>query len=96
VSDTAFANASLDRSGPTIREIVRVAGCECLDDNDSGTAIVPDEIAHIQAAVQRWIARGDVDWIITTGGTGFGVRDRTPEVCVCCVSQTLPPKPPVA
>ena len=42
--------------------------------------IVPDNVEIIRQTVRAWAARPDVDWIITTGGTGFGVRDVTPEV----------------
>lgn len=42
--------------------------------------IVPDDETQIQAFVKEMSERGDIDWIVTTGGTGFGVRDRTPEV----------------
>lgn len=45
--------------------------------------IVPDDEVIIRAVVRTWADRGDVDWIVTTGGTGFGVRDRTPEVRTC-------------
>lgn len=49
--------------------------CSVLD-----LLVVPDEIQEIQAAIKRWCSLGEVDWIITTGGTGFGRRDTTPEV----------------
>ncbi|KAK7053929.1 Molybdopterin molybdenumtransferase [Favolaschia claudopus] len=75
VSDTAAANDTADKSGPTIREI--------LGQNESFVCkdhlIVADDIQAIQSAVNTWCNRGDIDWIITTGGTGFGVRDQTPE-----------------
>ncbi|KAL0950077.1 hypothetical protein HGRIS_010081 [Hohenbuehelia grisea] len=74
VSDTASTDAATDKSGPTIRDIVTQRGFRCLD-----TCIVPDDIPIIQAKVQDWCDSGEIDWIITTGGTGFGVRDKTPE-----------------
>lgn len=44
------------------------------------TDVVPDEIAAIRAAIIAWKdSCADVDVIFTTGGTGFGVRDVTPE-----------------
>ncbi|KAI0921190.1 hypothetical protein AcW2_006245 [Taiwanofungus camphoratus] len=74
VSDTASADPSADRSGPTIKEILSQGGFDC-----KYSVIVPDDELRIRYTVQTWCDQGDVDWIITTGGTGFGVRDRTPE-----------------
>ncbi|KAH9855051.1 MoaB/Mog domain-containing protein [Lenzites betulinus] len=74
VSDTAAADASADRSGPTIQSILIEKGFVCKH-----LVIVPDDEIRIRSVVLGWCDQGDVDWIITTGGTGFGVRDRTPE-----------------
>ncbi|ESK81646.1 molybdenum cofactor biosynthesis protein [Moniliophthora roreri MCA 2997] len=76
VSDTASSDASADKSGPTIREIFNQDSSkfQCVQDQ-----IVPDEGPSIQRAVKAWVDSGGVDWIVTTGGTGFGVRDCTPE-----------------
>lgn len=79
MSDTAAADTSLDKSGPTIRDIVSGAGYEC-----KYLLVVPDDELRIRHTVRTWADQGDVDWIVTTGGTGFGVRDRTPEVCSQC------------
>jgi hypothetical protein len=76
VSDTASSDASTDKSGPTIRAILgERGGFEC-----SHVAIVPEELLRIQDTVKQWVARGDIDLILTTGGTGFNIRDVTPEV----------------
>ncbi|KAK0207011.1 hypothetical protein DFS33DRAFT_1255556 [Desarmillaria ectypa] len=74
VSDTAFKDASADKSGPTLVTLLQEAGLSC-----SNRQIVPDEVQQIQHFVKLWSDTGLVDFIITTGGTGFGVRDRTPE-----------------
>ncbi|OCB87528.1 hypothetical protein A7U60_g5433 [Sanghuangporus baumii] len=74
VSDTASKDTSADKSGPVLKELVSGRGFQV-----NGSLIVPDDEKTISEAVVRWSASGDVDWIITTGGTGFGVRDRTPE-----------------
>jgi gephyrin len=75
VSDTAFAHPIADKSGPAVKELLASSGITC-----EHTFIVPDEDQEIQDVVRKWCNQGDIDWIITAGGTGFGVRDRTPEV----------------
>ncbi|KAI0722668.1 molybdenum cofactor biosynthesis protein [Earliella scabrosa] len=74
VSDTASQDAAADRSGPAIQSILTQNGYVCTH-----LQIVPDDETRIRAVVLGWCDEGDVDWIVTTGGTGFGVRDRTPE-----------------
>lgn len=75
MSDTASRDSSLDKSGPTIVEILRNRGLSLAELN-----IVPDDEQSIRQAVCGWAFSGGVDLVLTTGGTGFGVRDRTPEV----------------
>ena len=45
----------------------------------AGKALVRDEIEAIRAQVKAWTKSGDVDVILTTGGTGITGRDVTPE-----------------
>ena len=45
----------------------------------AGRAIETDDIYRIRARVSAWIADPGVDAVLTTGGTGFTGRDRTPE-----------------
>ncbi|EIN11072.1 molybdenum cofactor biosynthesis protein [Punctularia strigosozonata HHB-11173 SS5] len=76
VSDTAFnQGAGADKSGPAIRDILHTTGSYEV----TATRIVPDDSEQLRDVVRNWCASGEVDWVITTGGTGFGVRDRTPE-----------------
>ncbi|KAG2361750.1 MoaB/Mog domain-containing protein [Suillus spraguei] len=76
VSDTASVDAAADRSGPTIQEIIQQRGHGCVR-----STILPDDEQKIRETVKNWCydVENTVDWIISTGGTGFGVRDRTPE-----------------
>ena len=78
VSDTAADNSAADLSGPTIQQIV--SSTEGFNISDTHCCIVPDEKELIARIAIEYCASGEVDWIITTGGTGFGVRDVTPEV----------------
>ena len=81
VSDTASLDPAADRSGPAIQALLTQAGYICTH-----LQIVPDDEIRIRSVVLGWCDQGDVDWIVTTGGTGFGVRDRTPEVSICVKS----------
>ncbi|KAI0700635.1 molybdenum cofactor biosynthesis protein [Cytidiella melzeri] len=74
ISDTASADPSADKSGPAIKQIILDHGHAC-----DTTAIVPDDELQIQEIVRSWAADNVADLIVTTGGTGFGRRDRTPE-----------------
>lgn len=49
--------------------------------------IVPDESGVITSTIKRLVELKNLSLIITTGGTGFGVRDVTPEVSVDLVTQ---------
>ena len=75
VSDTRTVET--DSSGAYLASAVEQAG-HIL----AARAIVPDGIATIRAAAEPWIARDDVDAIISTGGTGLTGRDVTPEAFV--------------
>ena len=72
VSDTRDEDS--DTSGAILVRRIEDAGHAC-----SGKALVPDDVEAIRAQVRSWIAAGETDAIITTGGTGLTGRDVTPE-----------------
>jgi len=74
-----------DRSGAILAENVQAAGHE-LAERD----IVPDELDKIVSRLRAWIARDDVDVVITTGGTGITGRDVTPEAFAQVVEKDIP------
>jgi len=74
VSDMGARGEREDTSGAAIREMLTAAGIE-IDRYE----IVPDERATIAARLSEWADSGCVGAIITTGGTGLGPRDDTPE-----------------
>ena len=41
--------------------------------------LIPDDIYRLRAIVSTWAIEPDIEVIISTGGTGFGARDNTPE-----------------
>ncbi len=72
VSDTRTEEN--DTSGRLLADRVAGAGHHL-----AGKAIVRDEVEAIRARVKAWTTSGDVDAIVTTGGTGLTGRDVTPE-----------------
>ena len=72
VSDTRDERS--DTSGDLLAERVTGAGHRL-----AGRAIVTDDIEAIRARVKAWTGSGQVDAIVTTGGTGLTGRDVTPE-----------------
>jgi molybdenum cofactor biosynthesis protein B len=72
VSDRSHAGARHDSSGPLCAELLAELGFAVRD-----VIVVPDEQAQIAAAIRA--AARDTDVVVTTGGTGFGPRDVTPE-----------------
>jgi molybdenum cofactor biosynthesis protein B len=72
ISDTRDEES--DTSGAVLVQRVSDAG-HFLAAKD----IVPDDVAAIRARIRAWVASGEVDAIVTTGGTGLTGRDVTPE-----------------
>jgi molybdenum cofactor synthesis domain-containing protein len=52
--------------------------------------VVSDEQAEIEEHLRRWVDSGEVDLILTTGGTGFSPRDRAPEATRAVVERLAP------
>lgn len=86
VSDRAARGEAEDRSGPAIAQIVQ----QQLDAAVVQTRIVPDEQPLIEAALAGWADSGEIDLILTTGGTGFAPRDVTPEATQAVIDRAAP------
>lgn len=85
VSDACFLGEREDGSGATLQEWCEREGHEVVY-----RAIVPDETTQIVPVLLRWADRGAVDVILTTGGTGFGPRDVTPEATRAVLDRIAP------
>lgn len=85
VSDRSFAGEREDLSGPLLEEMVEAQGWLI-----SRTGIVPDEMAEISNILKEWSDSGEVDVILTTGGTGFAPRDITPEATLSVIERRAP------
>lgn len=74
MSDTAAAVPSSDQSLPTIRSVLPSDAYTVVADK-----VVADQSPELVETVQAWVRMG-VDLVLTSGGTGMGSRDMTPEV----------------
>ena len=85
VSDKGYAGEREDVSGPVLASALGDMGAEVLEQ-----ALVPDEPDLIVATLTRLADRGDLDLVITTGGTGPAPRDRTPEATLQVIDRQMP------
>jgi len=87
ISDRASAGIYKDLSGP---EIEKVLGEFFGSAAKYESAIVPDEIGLISAALKKFADELKCDLIVTTGGTGISIRDVTPEATRAVLEKELP------
>ena len=86
VSDSGYRGTREDKSGPLIREILEAAGeYEIIREE-----IVPDEQDKLEEVLKSCADTDGADLILTTGGTGFSLRDRTPEATLNVATRNAP------
>ena len=85
LSDRAFRKEREDRSGPVIRDILCENGYDVAE-----MILLPDGEALLKRNLIRLADQRQVNVIFTTGGTGFGPRDLTPEA-TCAVCDRMAP-----
>lgn len=84
VSDRSAAGLREDRSGPAAVAALQAGGLECDD-----AVVVPDGADSVEAALRAALADG-ARLIVTTGGTGVGPRDATPEGTARVLTREVP------
>ena len=84
ISDKGWRGERRDESGEVIKE--RLSSLA----NSVRYDIVPDEKDVIAGKLAEWADGGGIDVILTTGGTGLGERDVTPEATVSVVDRAVP------
>jgi molybdenum cofactor synthesis domain-containing protein len=84
-SDKGARGEREDGSAAVIRGILAANGYEV-----SSYRVLPDEQAQLEAEMRRLADGGLADLILTTGGTGFSVRDRTPEATLAVAERLVP------
>lgn len=85
ISDKGSRGDRYDGSGAVIQDRVALQG-----DRVVRYDIVPDEVDIIRRRLIEWADAGDVNVILTTGGTGLGPRDVTPEATLPILDKIVP------
>ncbi|MGZ6346250.1 MAG: MogA/MoaB family molybdenum cofactor biosynthesis protein [Anaerolineales bacterium] len=84
-SDRASRGERPDLSGPALGNLIKEKGWTI-----ARTIVVPDELEVIRETLADWADGGQMDIILTTGGTGFSPRDVTPEATNLVIDRQAP------
>jgi molybdopterin adenylyltransferase len=84
VSDGVARGERRDESGESASELLRDNGFEIAE-----RSVVPDELEVIESELRRLVDRGFA-LVVTTGGTGLGPRDVTPEATGRVIDREAP------
>jgi molybdopterin adenylyltransferase len=85
VSDACSRGERKDESGDTLVQLLSEIGAELVRKE-----IIPDDLEQIETLLKTRAAEGNANLIITTGGTGFGPRDNTPEATRNVIEREAP------
>ncbi len=88
VSNSSVGGESEDRAAQAIRQVLKDGPFVEVDYQS-----VQDQQALIRAKLRVWCDLGNVDLILTTGGVGLGLRDRTPEATAEVIERVVPGLP---
>ena len=84
-SDKGSKGEREDLSGPAIKEIIEPEGYEVTE-----YKVLPDDQETLESEMKRIADEGIADIIFTTGGTGFSMRDVTPEATIAVCDRLVP------
>lgn len=84
ISTSGYRGTREDVSGKIIEELLPVPEYQVLR-----YEIVPDDRDMIEDRLRLWSDQDRLDIIITTGGTGLGPRDITPEACLSVIDRQV-------
>ncbi len=84
-SDKGSRGEREDLSGPTLSQLVQEIGGEVVE-----YVILPDEQTLLADKMRQWADELGLDLILTTGGTGFSMRDVMPEATLSVADRLVP------
>ena len=87
-SDLGFRGQREDSSGLLIKNIITGWGGNVIK-----YIVLPDDQEQIANTIKEWAECGEVGLILTTGGTGLGPRDITPEATLSVIDRQVPGLP---
>ena len=85
VSDACSRGEREDASGAALVELLTELGAQIVE-----RKIVSDDLDPLSQMLREYAESSDVDVIITTGGTGLGPRDNTPEATLRVIEREAP------
>lgn len=85
LSDRAARGERADASGPALVNLIQIEGWSVFRQS-----LLPDEESAIRELLSSWADSGELDVILTTGGTGFAPRDVTPEATRAVIEREAP------
>lgn len=85
LSDRSWRGERPDSSGPALAQLVEAEGWSVVK-----REIRPDDESAIRELLVNWADSGEMDVILTTGGTGFSPRDVTPEATRAVIERDAP------
>jgi molybdopterin adenylyltransferase len=85
ISDKGSQGQREDKSGPVVRDSV-----SAMNGSVVKYEVVPDDKETIASKLCAWADGGEIDVILTTGGTGLGKRDITPEATLSVIDREVP------
>lgn len=89
-SDKGSRGEREDLSGPTLIKLVQELGGEVVE-----YVVLPDEQTLLAEKMLQWTDELSLDLILTTGGTGFSMRDVMPEATLSVADRLVPGIPEV-
>ncbi len=85
LSDSCAAGERVDLSGKALAQLLKARGASV-----KAPEVLPDDRRRIEARLRSLCDRGRIDLVLTTGGTGLGPRDVTPEATRAVAAKEIP------